>query len=147
MKYVEQAFIGEVFSIDVDQRIYKIRIVEVFKGTLEPGEIIDGNGMSTCPPYVESEGKWLMLGSLVKNEFIVHGCGQSRSFANPEFNTLIKPQFPSKDFTEEELIVFRAEEHCRIKNLANIYLQNDIEYFRKNKTTPNNTYTPCGVKP
>ena len=130
-EYVDQAFIGELFSIDLERRIYKIRVFEVFKGTLKIGQIIRGNGISTCEPYVENEGRWLMLGFLKNNEFVINGCGRSRSFVKPEFNSILQCRYPLKNLTKQELVEFHEKEYCRIKNMANIQLQEDIEYFRK----------------
>ena len=88
-KYVNDVFIGDI-RIDCDNDFeYLIVICEVFKGDLQPGQIIKGINSGTCGPYVDTDGEWILFGNY-SSRFIVNDCGLSLNIINPK--RLLAPQ-------------------------------------------------------
>ncbi|MEO9953526.1 hypothetical protein [Nonlabens sp.] len=68
---------------------YLIEICEVFKGDLQPGQIIKGVNWGTCGPYVDTDGEWILFGNY-SDRFIVNDCGLSSNIIDPK--RLLAPQ-------------------------------------------------------
>jgi hypothetical protein len=121
----ECIFIGEIFEIDYENQIFKIKVTESFKGS-KIGEIYNGKFDSSCGPRIDHEGIWLIYGNFFDSSILTaNECGLSRSFKKPEFGhyKISKPE----SFAEMEYWDF-------IKKIAKNELEKEIQILRK-KTT------------
>jgi hypothetical protein len=88
-------FIGDVSSSDMNSKNYKIRVLETFKGDIEPGQtFLTWNTYQPCVSPVTSSGKWILYGRLEKDTFMTHECSLTRPFADPIIHPLPPPPFP-----------------------------------------------------
>lgn len=86
----EFVFIGEVFQINVVEKSFKVKIVELFKGREKEKAIIKGIYNEQCGPIIDEIGEWLLYANLtLDNTLKINECGLSRSLKNPEQNTII----------------------------------------------------------
>jgi hypothetical protein len=79
----ECVFIGEVLEFNPDEKSYRIKVVDSFKGT-ENGLIFEGTYDQQCGPIINGLGKWIFYGHTDSNGILrVNECGLTRSFENP----------------------------------------------------------------
>ena len=79
----ECVFIGEVLEFNPEEKSYRIKVVDSFKGT-ENGLIYEGTYDQQCGPIINGVGKWIFYGHTDSNGVLnVNECGLSRSFENP----------------------------------------------------------------
>ncbi|MGY6648314.1 hypothetical protein [Wenyingzhuangia sp. IMCC45574] len=75
--------IGELISSN--EKSYKLKVIESFKGGLKKGEILEGSYLNTCSgrPHPKRTGKWIFYGFYGKNEnteiLNYSSCGPTRS--------------------------------------------------------------------
>ena len=113
-EYVEDVFIGDVTICNNTE--FEIKVCEVFKGNLKAGEIIKGENIGYCGPYVDKNGEWLLFGNYLNN-FKVNDCGLSSNIAEP-FGMFPPPPPPPPDFKYDEKTVlkkWKAESKKMIK--------------------------------
>lgn len=85
----ECVFIGEVLEVNTEEKSFKIKVIESFKGS-DVETIYFGTYDEQCGPTIYEKGKWLIYGDLNDQNIIeVNECGLTRSFANPEYNAVI----------------------------------------------------------
>ena len=98
----EVIIIGKLISST--EKSYKLKIVEVFKGKLKKGEILEGFYPSSCSgrPHPKKTGHWIFYGFYEKfeNEKILNysSCGPTRSL---EYLTIYSKKEHKKFWMEE----------------------------------------------
>jgi hypothetical protein len=127
----ECIFIGEVFKIDTDKNTFEIKVIESFRGN-KIGTVHIGIYDQLCGPVIDEKGKWLIYGNYNSDNLIeINACGISRSFGNPEYNTLAtrppKPISPNEKESESQAEKKRAEWKLKAKS----DLENEIADLRK----------------
>jgi len=138
-------FIGDVFEVDTVQQLYKIKILEVFKGKL--GNIVVGTpkqdaiNYSTCSfwPNLASGSEFIFYAKKVNgtDQIYVDQCSATRSITNPQihlsyfFGKYEKMQgFMTKEMSFEEKMKF-IEVNNRLKQLAYRDLREELEILDK----------------
>lgn len=85
----ECVFIGEVLEVNSEENSFKIKVIESFKGS-DVETVYVGTYDEQCGPIIYEKGKWLIYGDLNNENIIeVNECGLTRSFVNPEYNSVI----------------------------------------------------------
>ena len=113
-EYVDEVFIGDVTICDGTN--FEIKVCEVFKGNLKVGEIIKGENIGYCGPFVDKNGEWILFGKYLNN-FKVNDCGLSSNIAEP-FGMFPPPPPPPPDLEYDEKTVtkkWKAESKKMIK--------------------------------
>ena len=111
-EYSKNVFIGEVTVCDDEN--YEIVICEVFKGELTAGQMITGKNISTCGPYVDNNGEWMLFGEYT-TAFTVNDCGISINTTDP---LMLPPPPPSNADRQEQKFIakWKAESKKIDKN-------------------------------
>lgn len=95
----ELIFIGEVFSLE--RGIYKVRVVDLFKGKVASDTLIGYNSYNDCYSMTLTKGLWIFYTGLDKQGRIpeIPACGLilSRSLTEPENQFIIIPPSPSEN--------------------------------------------------
>lgn len=79
----ECIFVGEVLEFKLEEKSYRIKVLNSFKGT-ENGLIVEGTYDQQCGPIINGLGKWIFYGHTDSNGVMkVNECGLTRSFENP----------------------------------------------------------------
>ena len=79
----ECVFIGEVLEFNLEEKSYRIKVLDSFKGT-ENGLIYEGIYDEQCGPIINELGKWIFYGRTDSNGILkINECGLTRSFDNP----------------------------------------------------------------
>jgi len=80
----ECILVGEVISINKDDSTYVIKVVE----SLDGGDVQDntyiGKEFTSCEPFINKKGIWLIYGSTKDGFLKMNECGLSRSFGYSE---------------------------------------------------------------
>jgi hypothetical protein len=125
-----EIFIGEIFEKD---EVLWIKVKEVFKGSLEAGQIIKtGFEGHSCSYYFGLEGLGLFYGQVNENKFFADLCSPTRMFDRPHLYPPPPPPVPgSKHEPEIEKQKMKKYEEVEKKRL-----EYEIEKLRK--TSANN---------
>jgi hypothetical protein len=119
-------FIGEVLEINKVNHTFKVKIIELFKGT-EKAQIINGKFDIQCGPYINSGGKWLIYGNIIDKTLEVTPCGLTRSFINPKENPITPPPPPNTNLNKSLL----KQKHLEWLNREKVELKKEIYSLRK----------------
>ena len=112
---VEDVFIGDV-TIDEITSEYSIVVCEVFKGNLKSEQIIDGENLGYCGPFVNKNGEWVLFGKYSTN-FKVNDCGLSTNIAKPFGMYAPPPEEITTDVVEKNMIEkWKAESRKNVLN-------------------------------
>ena len=101
--------IGELISSTT--KSYKFKVIEVFKGKIKKGEIIEGFYPNSCSgrPHPKRTGKWIFYGNYeeYENEQILdfNTCGPTRSL---EYPSMFSKEL-NKHYWEQELQLLNIE--------------------------------------
>ena len=128
----EYIFIGEVLEIDKSTDTYKVKVIENLKNCDNEGVIYIGENWTTCSPYIDSKGMWLIYAKLDKDYLRVNLCGISRSLDNPQkvFSS-VNPPITQKNETKEEYMIRRDEWKIANKKKSKEDLNNEIKALKE----------------
>lgn len=123
-------FIGEVLEIGASHKMFKIKVIESFKGGAI-GTVYNGSNNKFCGPIINEKGKWLIYGNFnVENLLEINTCGLTRSFEHPEKNiSATRLPIPPPSTKKSESQVEKRKRQRKLK--AKFDLDKEIADLRK----------------
>ncbi len=125
-------FIGQVVELNSDNT-YKMRIIELLKGTVQDSTIVGEPGYCSIGPLKTGETWLVYTGTQGNKPIVIHECGLSRSYSFPYyFGSKFIPGPPRQDKSDNLGLVRLDEkiEHLESHILALKELREEIEQLR-----------------
>jgi hypothetical protein len=135
----EFIFIGYIYNLKNNKRVFEVKVKEIFKGNLKIGQIINGKNNYYCEPFVNESGDWLIYGKIENGKLLISLCGLSRSLKNPENNryfippVLPPPPPPNSERTQVQLENLPKKSPKESRKFALKELKYEISELRKKK--------------
>ena len=127
--------IGIVSKINLNKQKFELKVREVFKGNLRVDQVIIGQSIFSCVPFVDKNGEWLIYGNFENGMLTINTCGLSRSLNHPEDNRhfIIPKPSPDLKITETERQKLILANNIKEKKLAMKQLGYELAELRRRK--------------
>jgi len=133
----ECIFIGEVTNVFDSDNTFEIKVIESLDGGDSIGNTYLGKNWSSCHPFINEKGKWIIYANMEDDYLRLNACGISRSFKEPDYLIQIIPT-PDVPQSEKEYIQFKKDgtfEKWKTENRKQsvIELKKEIVALRKRR--------------